>query len=153
MMAQARLNKNLIYHYFDSKERLCLAVLESIYDAMRASQRDDEVLRLAPVEGIGRLVTNTFDHFVATPDLVCLMSIENIHFARHLKTSEVIKPLLRPLLETIATLLARGQQAGVFRTGVDAIDLYLSISGLANFYLSNQHTLSWPLDRNLVAPT
>jgi hypothetical protein len=33
------------------------------------------------------------------------------------------------------------------------IDLYLSISGLAYFYLSNQHTLSWLLDRNLVAPT
>jgi TetR/AcrR family transcriptional regulator len=150
--AQARLNKNLIYHYFESKERLYLAVLESIYGEMRASQRDEEVRRLTPLEGMRRLVENTFDHFVATPDLIRLMSIENIHFARHLKTSSVIKPLFSPLLATIKTLLADGQRAGVFRTGVDAIDLYLSISGLAYFYLSNQHTLSWLLDRNLVAP-
>ena len=32
------------------------------------------------------------------------------------------------------------------------IDLYLSISGLAYFFLSNQHTLSWLLDRTSVTP-
>ena len=48
-------------------------------------------------------------------------------------------------------LLKRGQEEGVFRANVDAVDLYLSISGLAYFFLSNQHTLSWLLDRDLAA--
>ena len=39
----------------------------------------------------------------------------------------------------------------VFRANVDAVDLYMSISGLAYFFLSNQHTLSWLLDRDLAA--
>ena len=41
----------------------------------------------APVSGSTLLVSNTFDHFADTPDLIRLMSIENIHCARHLKKS------------------------------------------------------------------
>ncbi|MFM9653774.1 hypothetical protein ACKI1S_48150, partial [Streptomyces galilaeus] len=54
-------------------------------------------------------------------------------------------------LETLRVLLEKGQREGVFRANVDAVDLYLSISGLAYFFLSNQHTLSWLLDRNFVS--
>jgi TetR/AcrR family transcriptional regulator len=148
---QSGVNKNLIYHYFGSKDALYLAVLERIYADMRSHQQDEDLRDLPPVEGMKRLVSNTFDHFVATPDLTRLMSIENIHYAQNLKSSQVIKPLYRGLLDTIQILLKRGQDDGVFRDNVDAVDLYLSISGLAYFFLSNQHTLSWLLDRDLAA--
>jgi TetR/AcrR family transcriptional regulator len=148
---QSGVNKNLIYHYFGSKDRLYLAVLERIYADMRAHQQDEDLRDLPPVEGMKRLVSNTFDHFVATPDLTRLMSIENIHYGQNLKSSQSIKPLYRGLLDTIQILLKRGQAEGVFRGNVDAVDLYLSISGLAYFFLSNQHTLSWLLDRDLAA--
>jgi TetR/AcrR family transcriptional regulator len=98
-----------------------------------------------------RLVSNTFDHFVATPDLIRLMSIENIHYAEHLKSSSSTKALYSGLLDTIRMILKKGQEEGVFRANVDPVDLYLSISGLAYFFLSNQHTLSWLLDRDLAA--
>ncbi len=39
----------------------------------------------------------------------------------------------------------------MFRANVYPVDLYLSISGLAYFFPSNQHTLSWLLDRDLAA--
>jgi TetR/AcrR family transcriptional regulator len=144
-------NKNLIYHYFGSKDALYLAVLERIYAELRARQQDEDLRDLPPVQGMKRLVSHTFDHFVATPDLIRLMSIENIHYAEHLKNSRTTKQLYGGLLDTIRILLKRGQQQGVFRGDVDPIDLYLSISGLAYFFLSNQHTLSWLLDRDLAA--
>ena len=149
--AQSGVNKNLIYHYFGSKDALYLAVLERIYADLRARQQDDDLRGLPAVEGMQRLVSNTFDHFVATPDLIRLMSIENIHYAEHLKSSASTKSLYAGLLDTIRVLLKRGQDEGVFRANVDAVDLYLSISGLAYFFLSNQHTLSWLLDRDLAA--
>lgn len=149
--AQSGVNKNLIYHYFGSKDALYLAVLERIYIGLRSSQHDQDLRQLSPVEGMQRLVGNTFDHFVATPDLIRLMSVENIHYGEHLKTSKTVKPLYRGLLDTIRILLKRGQDEGVFRADVDPIDLYLSISGLAYFFLSNQHTLSWLLDHNLAS--
>lgn len=148
---QSGVNKNLIYHYFGSKDALYLAVLERIYADLRARQQDQDLRELPPVEGMNRLVSNTFDHFVATPDLIRLMSIENIHYAEHLKSSGSTKALYGGLLDTIRILLKRGQEEGVFRSNVDAVDLYLSISGLAYFFLSNQHTLSWLLDRDLAA--
>ena len=105
------------------------------------AQQDQDLRGLPPVEGMKRLVSNTFDHFVATPDLIRLMSIENIHYGEHLKNSRSTKTLYGGLLDTIRILLKRGQEEGAFRADVDAVDLYLSISGLAYFFLSNQHTL------------
>lgn len=148
---QSGVNKNLIYHYFGSKDDLYLEVLEGIYAGLRARQEDQSLRDLPPTEAMQRLVANTFDHFVATPDLIRLMSIENIHYAANLKRSTGVKPLYRDLLDTISLILKKGQAQGLFRPGVDPIDLYLSISGLAYFFLSNQHTLSWLLDRDLVA--
>ena len=143
--------KNLIYHYFGSKDALYLQVLERIYADLREHQQDHDLRDLPPVEGMKRLVSNTFDHFAATPDLIRLMSIENIHYAQHLKRSGATKSLYGGLLDTIRILLKRGQDERAFRADVDAVDLYLSISGLAYFFLSNQHTLSWLLDRDLAA--
>jgi TetR/AcrR family transcriptional regulator len=148
---QSGVNKNLIYHYFGSKDDLYLEVLEGIYAGLRARQEDESLRGLAPGEAMAKLVANTFDHFTATPDLIRLMSIENIHYAANLKRSASVKPLYRGLLDTMEHILKRGQAEGLFRQNVDAVDLYLSISGLAYFFLSNQHTLSWLLDRNLVA--
>lgn len=144
--ARSAVNKNLIYHYYGSKDALYLAVLESIYGTLRERQQDPQLRELPPIEGIRHLVQSTYDHFVETPDLIRLMSVENIHFAKYLRRSRTIKPLYRGLLDTIQILLKRGQAEGLFRDGVDAIDLYLSISGLAYFFLSNQHSLSWLLD-------
>ena len=118
-------NKNLIYHYFGSKDALYLEVLERIYADLRARQQDEDLRELPPVEGMKRLVSNTFDHFVDTPDLIRLMSIENIHYAEHLKNSRTTKQLYGGLLDTIRILLKRGQEQGVFRGQVDPIDLYL----------------------------
>jgi TetR/AcrR family transcriptional regulator len=148
---QSAVNKNLIYHYFGSKDALYLAVLERIYADLRARQQDQDLRGLPPVEGMKRLVSSTFDHFVATPDLIRLMSIENVHYGEHLKSSASTKALYGGLLDTINILLKRGQDEGVFRANVDPVDLYLSISGLAYFFLSNQHTLSWLLDRDLAS--
>jgi TetR/AcrR family transcriptional regulator len=149
---RAGASKNLIYHYFGSKDRLYLAVLESIYRQMRQEQDDLALRELPPVEGMRKLVANTFDHFARTPALIRLMSVENIHFAKHLRKSTSVKPLYGPLLETIRILLAKGQAAGVFGKNVDVVDLYISVSGLAYFYLSNRHSLSWIFDQPLDEP-
>jgi TetR/AcrR family transcriptional regulator len=119
---------------------------------MREDQDDHALQELPPLEGMRKLVANTFNHFVRSPALIRLMSIENIHFARHLKKSTSVKPLYAPLLQTIRSLLVRGQEAGVFRRDVDPVDLYISMSGLAYFYLSNRHSLSWIFDQPLDEP-
>ena len=55
-------------------------------------------------------------------------------------------------MATIADVLERGAKSGLFRAGVDPIQLYISIAGISYFYLSNNHTLSTIFDRDLMAP-
>lgn len=150
--ARSGTGKNLIYHYFGGKQQLYLRVLEGIYQQMREQQHDRTLRDMTPLDGMRDLIGNTFDHFARTPALIRLMSVENIHFARHLKKSKSVKPLYVPLLEAIRSFLKRGQDAGVFRDDVDAVDLYISISGLAYFYLSNRYSLSWIFDQKLDEP-
>jgi TetR/AcrR family transcriptional regulator len=53
------------------------------------------------------------------------------------------------LLGNIANLLKEGVRSGDFRSDVDPVELYISISALAYHYLSNRYTLSYLLDRKL----
>jgi hypothetical protein len=56
-----------------------------------------------------------------------------------------------PLVATLADVLQRGHEAGLFRAGVDPVQVYISIAGLAYFYLGNSHTLSTIFGRDLLA--
>jgi TetR/AcrR family transcriptional regulator len=57
-----------------------------------------------------------------------------------------------PLLETINDLLERGVRSGLFRKGVDPIDLYISISALTAHYISNAHTFEAIFAQRLMTP-
>ena len=54
-----------------------------------------------------------------------------------------------PLVQSIEALLRRGQHQGVFRNGVDPVQLYVSILSLGYVHVSNKHTLSITFGRNL----
>ena len=46
-------------------------------------------------------------------------------------------------------MLERGAREGVFRSGIDPVQLYITIASLGFFYLSNRHTLSTIFGRDL----
>jgi TetR/AcrR family transcriptional regulator len=147
----AGVNPNLLYHYFGSKERLFVAVMEEVYGDVRAHHGDLELESLSPEEAIRRLAEATFDLFVASDDVIRLLSTENIHHAEHIRGSERIAHLYDPLLALIERQILRGRQQGVFRAEVDAQELFITITGLSYFYLSNRHTLGVILRTDLNA--
>ena len=57
-----------------------------------------------------------------------------------------------PAIAFIGRLLRLGTEAGRFRPGLSARDVYLMIASMAYFYLSNRFTLSSFLGENLEAP-
>jgi hypothetical protein len=79
-----------------------------------------------------------------------LLNSANLHKARHLAESQRARELNSPLVDTLAAVLERGRREGVFRGGVDPVQLYVSIAGLSYFYLSNTHTLSAIFGRDLM---
>lgn len=138
----AAANKRLLYHYFGNKEALYSAVLLDAYREIRLGERELHLEELSPVEAMRKLVRFTFDHFRKNPWFIRLLATENILRAEHLKRIPEIPELHSPIVEQIRTVLAAGQKEGLFHGGVDPIQLYISIAGIAYFYFSNIHTLS-----------
>lgn len=147
---RAAVNKRLIYYYFDSKEGLFLAVLERAYAGIRGEEQRLNLTQVEPIEAIRRLIAFTWDYYIAHPEFLSLLNSENLHRASHLKRSAQAQTLNSPLVQSLADVLARGTQQGLFRAGVDPVQLYISIAGLSYFYLGNSWTLSTIFDRDLL---
>jgi len=148
---RAGINKKLIYYYFGNKEKLFLAALETTYGDIREAERALNLEALAPADAVRRLVNFTWQHFLDHPEFLSLLNSENLHSARHLKQSPRIREMHAPLAQLLGGVLERGRREGVFRGGVDPVQLYISIAALAYFYLSNNPTLSTIFGRNLMA--
>ena len=99
-----------------------------------------------------RLVAFTWTHYLAHPEFLTLLNSENLHRAKHLKQSKRVREMNSPLVTMLGDLLERGRLDGTFRGGVDPVHLYISIAGLAYFYLSNNPTLSTIFGRDLMTP-
>jgi AcrR family transcriptional regulator len=149
--ARARTNKRMLYYYFGNKDTIFLAVLEGAYARIRAAEKDLSLLDVPPAEGVRRLIEFTWNYYLAHPEFLTLLNSENLHRARHLKRSREIRAMNSPLIETLADVLARGRRRGDFRSGVDALQLYISIAALSYFYLGNNHTLSAVFGRDLAS--
>lgn len=149
---RAGINKRLIYYYFESKDELFLAVLEETYADIRDAEAALHLDTMAPTDAVRALVAFTWQHYHEHPEFITLLNSENLHRARHLQRSGRIHQLNSPLIQTLGDVLERGRRAGTFRGGVDPLQLYISIAGLAYFYLSNQYTLSAVFGRNLMQP-
>ena len=148
---RAGLNKRLIYYYFEDKEQLFRAVLEQTYRDIREEERKLNLLELKPAEALRKLVEFTWDYYLAHPEFLTLLNSANLHRARHLEESKKAREMNSPLIEMLAEILERGRKEGSFRGGVDPLQLYVSIAGLAYFYLSNSHTLSAIFGRDLLS--
>jgi AcrR family transcriptional regulator len=147
-----RTSKRMIYYYFGSKEGLYIAVLEEAYRRMRAIESELHLDDLAPEEALRKLVGHTVDYQLAHPEFIRLVMNENIHRGEYLAQSKTIKRLNVPAIEGLRRVYERGVQAGVFRTGLDPVDLHMSISALSVFNVANRHTFSLIFQRDLDSP-
>lgn len=148
----AQVAKGLVFHHFGSKEGLWAAALADIYHLLRAGQDEAALDALGPVEGMRRLVTDTFRRFREHPEIVALMNEENLHRARHLKAAPEVRALYNPLFAAIERLIADGRRHGVFHADVDVTALYVALSGLGYFYCANRWTLSAAFAGDLFRP-
>jgi len=145
-------NKNMIYHYFKSKEQLFLAVLESVYENVRSRQQDLSLRHLDPTTALRRLVEHTADIWIEVPEFNRLLASENLHQAKHVRRSKKIQSMYLPLMDSLKDILDRGVKDGVFRQGVDPIDLYISITSLSAHYVAHHFTFDAIFKTNLMSP-
>ena len=147
-----RTSKRMIYYYFGSKEALYIAVLEEAYRRIREIEAGLHLEDLTPEDALRKLVGFTVDYQLANPDFIRLVMNENIHRGEFLAQSKTIQQLNVPAINAVREVYERGVKAGVFRSGVDPVDLHMSISALSFFNVANRHTFALIFKRDLESP-
>jgi AcrR family transcriptional regulator len=149
--AATQTSKRMIYYYFGSKEGLYLAVLEESYRHMREIESRQELDDLEPELALQRLVEFTFDHHHGNPDFIRLVMSENMNRGQYMAQSQVIQDVNVPAIDSVTRLYLRGVKSGVFRKGIDPLDIHASISALTFFNVSNEHTFGLIFKRDMKA--
>jgi AcrR family transcriptional regulator len=147
--AKTNSSKRMIYYYFGDKNGLYLKVLENAYSEMRATEATLDLEELPPLEALEKLVGFTFDHHNDHEAFIRLVMIENIHHGEYLAKSPVIQKLNARAIDAVRNIYERGVGEGVFRRGLDPVELHWQISALCFFNVSNRATFSKVFRRDL----
>jgi AcrR family transcriptional regulator len=149
--ARTRTSKRMIYYYFGGKEALYIAVLEAAYRRIRAIEGGLHLEDLEPEDALRKLVAFTFDYQHDNEPFIRLVMNENMHRGEYLARSSMIQELNVPAIDAVRQVYERGLEAGVFRRGVDPVDLHMSISALCFFNVANRYTFSLIFKRDLAS--
>lgn len=149
ILKKASANPRMLYHYFGGKQGLYVAVLEEALSELRREELQLDVEYLEPLDGLLRLFDFMNRHFESHPQLVRLLTNENLERARLMKDSARIREMSSPVLHAIDRLLATGARHGTLRAGLDPLRVYVLMVALSQFHISNVHTLSIIFDTDL----
>ena len=150
---KAKANKRMIYHYFGSKEDLFQVVLEEAYLDIRNAEQELELDHLPPREALETLVRFTWAYYLDNPEFITLVNSANLHRGRHLEGSERLRTASRRFVNMVRSILDRGVEAGVFRAGVDPVQLNITIAAIGYYYLTNRFTGAILFERDFMDET
>lgn len=134
--------KRKIYYYFEGKDELYRAVLARAYAQVRESESQVDIESGTAAQALRRLIEHDVDYHARHPELVRLVMNENIHRAEHLKQIDSLPQGNRRVIEMLERIVARGEAEGLFRPGIDPVDLHLNMTALSFYNVSNQFTFA-----------
>lgn len=135
---KAEANKRMIYHYFGNKEDLFAAVLEDVYLDIRTAEQELKLDDLPPDQAMETLVRFTWDYYLENPEFIRLVNSANLHKGKHLEGADKVKLASQRYIALIQSILDRGVAVGLFRAGVDAGQLNITIAAIGYYYLTNR---------------
>jgi len=144
--------KRKIYYYFEGKEELYRAVLERAYRQVRQSELTVDLDSGSAADALRRLIEHDVRYHSEHPELVRLVMNENIHRAEHLKQITDLPSANAGVIELLRNLIARGEAEGVFRKGIDPVDLHMNMTALAFYNVSNQFTFVHNFGVDMTSP-
>ncbi len=151
VVAAAKINKRMVYHYFASKQGLYAAALERVFSQLATIESG--IFTDAPSAGVAleRLLTVYFNFLREHPEFVSLLLWENLQGGRHFKelSSAVTKA---PILDALGKIIDQGIASGELRPEIDKQHMLINLIGLCMIYYSNQHTLSRTVGLDLNDP-
>lgn len=152
IVAKTSTTKPMIYYHFGSKEKLYAAVMEAAYGGTRKKEQDLHLDELPPKQALQKLIEVTFDHHAEHPEYVRLISAENIEMGRHISGRPSLVELNAIALDTVRSVLERGERDGTFRLGLNPWHLHFMISALCFMRVSNRYSMRAVFEKDLWDP-
>jgi len=142
IVVRARTTKPMIYYYFGSKERLFAAVLEDVYAGMRTIEQSLQLAELPALEAMRKVIEVTFDYHAKNPEWVRLVSIANIHYAKHILASETVASPNSAIVELDEELAKAGYKGRCYSERMQILCTYtcnhisLFLQGFQSSYMA-----------------
>ncbi|PTQ13512.1 TetR family transcriptional regulator [Sphingomonas oleivorans] len=140
--AQAKCNIRLLYHHFGNKKSLYFAVIEAAYDDLRKKEAALSFDLSDPLGCLEQLLRFTYSYFENNPYFEGLLRAENMMQGRFVRKSKRVPEAAAGLKAMLSDILVAGEEQGVFRPGIDPVNLYVTITAQSRFHLSNSYSLS-----------
>ncbi|KXB54411.1 MULTISPECIES: TetR/AcrR family transcriptional regulator [Corynebacterium] len=131
------MSKRMIHYHFGDKQGLYQKALAHAAELLAPNVALMEPHSAVPVEGVRKLVDTIFDQYVAHPEAVRLLTQESVIQSLETTQNAAVTDLSELSLH-LDKLLMKGQDAGAFRPGISANDVFVLIASLAMYRTTNK---------------
>jgi TetR/AcrR family transcriptional regulator len=150
---EARVNKALLYYYFQDKETLYGAVLDNVFTGLKSAVFRVLESDVPPREKILKYVGAYFDFVASNPNYPRLMQREMMRAREgaspHL--DRMIKNYFQPIFQGVSDVIRKGIAEGDFRA-VDPAHFIPSMISMIVFYFSGSPVMQRIIGFNPLAP-
>lgn len=121
-------SKQLIYHYFESKERLYEITVRDMtyatFNKMLLENTEDS----NPVESIRKFFLAYLDHLEQNPEFIVISVDQGLHHGAQMRVDRDLAEMRERVLKQLEAPLAAGQKLGLLKTSLDANMLFFLIT-------------------------
>ncbi len=135
----AGMSKRMIHYHFGDKRGLYEQALVAALNRLHPPEEAFMVESSVPVEGVRVLVDALYAQFLKHPEAVRMIVMENLTQVLDISGIPPLSDESSIKLHADRLLLA-GQDAGAFRPGISADDLFMLISSMAFYRIANART-------------
>jgi TetR/AcrR family fatty acid metabolism transcriptional regulator len=124
----------LVYHYFDSKENVLDELFRQRWSLLIEAIKGADASSLSPSEKLGTVAGFIIDSYRYDPELMKVIIVEVTRAANSFGQTHLEQ--INEAYRLIAQIVSEGQEAGIFRSDVDAYFVSMTFYGVIEQLLS-----------------
>ena len=151
IVALARVNKRMVYHYYGSKDGLYCEVLRSVFQRLTEMELEVAGASDSPEETITGILRSYFIFLNDYPEFTALLAWENLHQGRFIaKHPDLLSK--NPIIQQLERTVKKGISDGLFHPGIHVKHLLINLISVCIVYHANRYTLSQSIGIDLQSP-